>query len=78
MPYQRERTRVPRPFVVVGTTGVSDYLVAATGNRRILPVHVVRFDLDRLRAVRDQLWAEAAVAEATGEPIHLPDVTAPS
>ncbi len=69
MPYQRDQTRVPRGFVVVGTTGSADFLQDNTGNRRFWPVSVRRFDLVRLAAVRDQLWAEAAVIEATGEVI---------
>lgn len=60
---------VPRSFVVVGTTSAADYLVDSTGNRRFVTVHVQRFDLERLRAIRDQLWAEAAVAESAGETI---------
>ena len=71
MAYQRDRTRVPRQFVIVGTTGSSDYL-RDTGNRRFWPVRVVHFDLARLTEIRDQLWAEAAVAEAAGEAIDLP------
>jgi predicted P-loop ATPase len=70
MAYARERTRVPRSFVIVGTTGATSYL-QDTGNRRFWPVSVRRFDLDQLISVRDQLWAEAAVAEACGESIHL-------
>ena len=77
MPYQVERTRVPRQFVVVGTTAATPYLEDATGNRRIWPIHVRRFDLVHLAEVRDQLWAEAAVAEITGESIDLAAV-APS
>jgi predicted P-loop ATPase len=71
MAYQQERTCVPRAFVVVGTTGQVDYLQDTVGNRRIVPVHVQRFDLDRLRLMRDQLWAEAAIAEAGSESIWL-------
>lgn len=78
MAYAREVSRVPRQFMVVGTTCELDYLTEATGNRRILPVTIQHFDLDRLRAMRDQLWAEAVVAEATGEPIRLADVKASS
>ena len=71
MPYQTERTRVPRPFVIVGTTAATPYLKDMTGNRRIWLIRVERFDLVRLAEVRDQLWAEAAVAEASGESIDL-------
>ena len=75
MPYQRERTCVPRQFVVVGTTTAAPFLNDMSGQRRILPIHVGRFDLVRLAEVRDQLWAEAATAEASGESICL-DATA--
>jgi len=65
-----ERTRVPRRFVVIGTTGSTDYL-RDTGSRRFWPVRVVHFDLQHLAEIRDQLWAEAAVAEAAGGTIDL-------
>jgi len=68
--YQRDRTRVPRGFVVVGTTSAPDYLMD-TGSRRYWPVTVRSFDLARLAEVRDQLWAEASVAEAAGASIDL-------
>lgn len=71
MPCQVEPTHVPRQFVVVGTTAGTPYLEEATGNRRIWPIRVGRFDLGRLAEVRDQLWAEASVAEASGEAIDL-------
>lgn len=69
--YQHERMRVARQFVIVGTTSEADYLRDSMGNRRFWPVRIQRFDLDQLRAKRDQLWAEAAVAEAAGESIRL-------
>jgi hypothetical protein len=68
--YQRECTRVPRQFVVFGTTSATPYL-QDTSNRRLWPVSVKRFNLGRLVEIRDQLWAEAANAEAAGEPIQL-------
>ena len=70
MPYQREQSRVPRHFVVVGTTAATP-LLEGTGNRRFCVVRVVRFDLERLAAIRDLLWAEATVAEASGESIFV-------
>jgi hypothetical protein len=75
-PYQRVSASVPRSFVVVGTTAETEYLPDPTGNRRFWTVRVERFDLDRLRADRDQLWAEAAAAETAGEPIRVPDEVA--
>jgi predicted P-loop ATPase len=71
LPYDRKSSLVPRQFVIVGTTSETDYLRDATSNRRFWPVRIQRFDLERLRADRDQLWAEASVAEATGESIFL-------
>lgn len=72
MAYRREVTRVPRSFVIVGTTSAPEpYLRDPSGDRRLWPVRVQRFDLARLTEVRDQLWAEAGIAEAAGESIHL-------
>jgi predicted P-loop ATPase len=73
----RAVARVPRSFVVVGTTTATDYLKDVVGSRRIVSIHVQRFDLKKLSADRDQLWAEAAVAEATGQLIQL-SVDAPA
>jgi Virulence-associated protein E-like domain len=73
-PYVREVSQVPRQFVVVGTADMTaGYLCGATGSRRFWPVRVRRFDLDKLRVDRDQLWAEAATVEATGASIRFED-----
>lgn len=70
--YAREPVKVPRQFIVVGTTNLDNYLKDSTGNRRFWPVTVGRFDVERLRRDRDQLWAEAAAREATpGTSIRL-------
>src|SRR5262249_12332901 len=61
----------PRPFIVVGTTNSATYLSDPTGNRRVWPVRIVKFAIDTLRAMRDQLWGEAGVREASGESIRL-------
>lgn len=72
MPYDHKITQVPRQFVIVGTVNDTEgYLQDPAGNRRFWPVRVERFDLEKLRTDRDQLWAEAARAEALGETIHL-------
>lgn len=76
MAYQTEHTRVPRPFVIVGTTSATA-LLEDTGSRRFWPICIEKFDLDRLAKIRDQLWAEAAVGEISGEAICL-DPTAAS
>ncbi len=72
MAYGHKSERVQRQFVIIGTTNETEgYLRDSTGNRRFWPVRVQRFNLERLRADRDQLWAEAAEAEALGESIRL-------
>ena len=61
--YDRKVHRVKRQFVVFGTTNEEHYLSDPTGNRRYLPVRVREFDVPRLIAARDQLWAEAAALD---------------
>ena len=73
--YERFAVEIPRQFVVIGTTNSFQYLQDATGNRRFWPVRIVEFDVKRLMADRDQLWAEAASREAVGESVRLnPDL----
>lgn len=69
--YGRLVREVPRQSIIVGTTNSDRYLKDVTGNRRFWPVRVGTFDLEGLRRDRDQLWAEAAAREATGESIRL-------
>ncbi|MEL6693271.1 MAG: VapE domain-containing protein [Pseudomonadota bacterium] len=61
----------PRQCVIVGSTNDQKYLFDQTGNRRFWPVRAGRFHLDKLHGDLDQLWAEAVVREAEGEPIVL-------
>ena len=69
--YARTQSEAPRRFIFVGTSNGSDYLQDETGNRRFWPVEVQAFDLDKLRADRDQLWAEAAARDELGDAIRL-------
>ena len=65
--YGRNRIDRPRRCIFVATTNDDNYLRDHTGNRRYWPVKLppgFRIDLARLRAERDQLWAEASLAEA--------------
>lgn len=72
--YARRARGYRRRCVVVGTVNNLDgYLRDATGNRRFWPVRVAR-RLDRSaldREAVEQIWAEAAAAEAAGEPLYL-------
>jgi hypothetical protein len=69
--YAREPVKIPRQFVVIGTTNHNEYLRDLTGNRRIWPIEVNEIDLAAMEADRDQLWAEAAHLEAAGESTRL-------
>jgi predicted P-loop ATPase len=71
MPYAYKPEKIARGFVIIGTTNEMEDLRGAPENRRVWPVYIQRFDLVRLRADRDQLWAEAVEAEALGESICL-------
>lgn len=64
--YDRERTDVRRQFIMVATTNEEVYLRDQSGNRRFLPVRtpLTKYnpvDLDFVREIAPQLWAEALV-----------------
>jgi predicted P-loop ATPase len=69
--FGRARVDRPRRCIFVGTTNEEEYLRDTTGNRRYWPVKVGKIDLAGVARDRDQLWAEAAAAEATGEPLVI-------
>jgi predicted P-loop ATPase len=71
--YGRSRVDRPRRCIFVATTNEETYLRDTTGNRRFWPVLVDKIDLTGVERDRDQLWAEAAVAEAQGEPLVIPE-----
>lgn len=72
-PYGKQAVDRPRQGIAVGTTNTHEYLSDATGNRRIWPVQCKTADPEWITLNRDQLWAEAVVREALGEPIWLND-----
>lgn len=67
-----EGDTVKRQYVLAGTTNNSEYLVAADGNRRFLPVKVNTIHIDRLQRDRDQLWAEALYLYKKGFHLGMP------
>lgn len=69
--YGHRREERPRQFVLIATTNEDRPLTDVTGNRRYLIVRIIGFDIDALARDRDQLWAEAATIEASGESIRL-------
>jgi len=67
VPYGVATESHPRCAVMVGTTNKSDWMTDPTGNRRYWPVPVGKIDIDRLKADRQQLWAEAVYRYKAGE-----------
>jgi hypothetical protein len=64
--YANYRVDHPRRTVFFGTTNEDSYFQGETGNTRWLPIRTESFDLNKLRACRDQLFAEAiAIFNAT-------------
>jgi predicted P-loop ATPase len=70
--YAHGRTDQRRRCIFIATTNNDQYLKDVTGNRRFWPVKVGVIDLEGLRRDRDQLWAEAVLAEAGGEALVIP------
>jgi hypothetical protein len=66
-PYGRVSEDFPRRTVIIGTTNQDVFLRDETGERRKWPVAVGKIDLDRVRADRDQLFAEAVARFDEGE-----------
>lgn len=58
-PYGRRDIKCPRQLVFAGTTNEWEWNKDPTGGRRFWPVMVGDLDLDGLKLVRDQLFAEA-------------------
>jgi predicted P-loop ATPase len=71
--YGRFRTDQSRRGIFVGTTNDDQYLRDPTGNARFWPIRTGVIDLKALCRDRDQIWAEAALAEKGGESLVIPE-----
>jgi predicted P-loop ATPase len=74
--YGRALESLPRRCLICATTNSRNYLRSQTGNRRFWPIEVATngpIDTDGLQRDRDQLLAEAAIMEAQGASIVLPE-----
>ncbi len=72
VPYGRAPETVPRSVVFCGTVNHQSYLRDRTGNRRFWVVRCEGpLDVAGIRAVRDDLWAEARHLYMQGEPWYL-------
>jgi predicted P-loop ATPase len=60
-PYGSRVIESRRSCVFWGTTNAEGYLKDETGGRRFWPVKVGTINVDRLKELRDQLWAEAVI-----------------
>lgn len=71
--YGRHTRRRPRRVIFGASTNEGAYLRDQTGNRRFWPVLATATNIEGLREVRDQLWAEAAYRYQHGETWYLDD-----
>lgn len=73
-PFGRVSQAIPRTTVFIGTINpnVTGYLRDPTGERRYWPVSCIRMaDPEKLKEIREQLFAEAVEAYKSGEQWHL-------
>jgi putative DNA primase/helicase len=72
VPYGRSPESIPRSVVFCGTINHGGYLKDRTGNRRFWIVRCEdTIDVEAVRRVRDQLWAEATALYDQGFEWHL-------
>lgn len=70
-PYGREQITQARRCVIVGTTNEDHFLFDSTGSRRFWIIDVNRVNIETLRRIRNQVWAEAVYLFKQGCPWWL-------
>ncbi|MGE0531607.1 MAG: VapE domain-containing protein [Hyphomonadaceae bacterium] len=70
--YGHERDDKKRACIFIGTTDKEEFFFDSAGNRRFHPVRVTKVRRKKLKADREQIWAEAAHLEKTYGPLVLP------
>lgn len=63
----------PRQFILSGTTNRRNWINDSTGGKRFWPVSCLFADVDGVKSVRKQLWAEAIYRYKSGERYWLDD-----
>ena len=74
--YKNEAAVYPRQFVFAATRNPNEigFLTDSTGGRRMWPVFTSdKIDIAKIKADKEQLWAEAVVAYQAGEELYLKD-----
>ena len=69
-PYAQLPSKLPRRFVLIGTTNRNQFLVDSTGNRRFVPLEIgsaFQVPWKQLIEERDSIWAAAVAAYRSGE-----------
>lgn len=72
-PYGRRVIQMERRFVLFGTTNQGTFLMDTTGQRRFFVIQTgdKPFDLELLRSIIDQVWAQALAEYREGKPWWL-------
>ena len=73
-PYASLPSKLPRRFVLIGTTNRNQFLVDSTGNRRFVPLEIgsgFQIPWRQLAEERNSMWAAAVRAYRDGQPYEF-------
>ena len=73
-PYASLPSKLPRRFVLIGTTNRNQFLVDSTGNRRFVPLEIgagFQIPWRQLAEQRDSMWAAAVRAYRADQPYEF-------